>query len=70
VGVCAENSWLIHIIPETVHVVAALENVVVEKAAPEVLGISVQEVDPHGVSRPAVTLERLWAVCILANENV
>ncbi len=68
--VCAENSWLIHIIPEAVHVVAALENVVIEKAAPEVLGIRVQEVDPHGVSRPAVTFERLWAVCTLTNENV
>lgn len=68
--VCAENSGLIHIIPETVHIVAALENIIVEKAAPEVLGIGVQEIDPDGVSRPAVTLERLWAVCILTNENV
>ena len=37
---------LIHIVPEAIHVVAALEDTVVEKIAPELLRILVEEVDP------------------------
>ena len=46
VRISAEHGGLVHIIPETVHVVATLEDVVVEQASPVFLGILVKEVDP------------------------
>jgi hypothetical protein len=69
-SVCAEDSWLVHVIPETVHVVASFEDIVVEKAAPVVLSIGVQKVNPDGVTGPAVSFERLGAVGSFSNENV
>ena len=57
VSVCAEDGGLIHIVPEAVHVVAALEYVIVEKTAPELLRVLVEEVDPSRIARPAVAIE-------------
>jgi hypothetical protein len=54
VGVGAEDSGLVHIIPERVKVVRALESVVIEETSPELLSVLVKEVDPGGVSGPAV----------------
>ena len=47
----------IHIVPEAVHIVAALEDTVVEKIAPELLRILVEEVNPSRIARPAVAIE-------------
>ena len=46
VRVSAEDSRLVHVIPEAVHVVAALEDLVVKQASPVFLSILVEEVDP------------------------
>ena len=70
VRVGAEHGWLIHVVPEAVHVVATVEHIVVEEIAPEVLRIGVQEVDPGRVARPAVTEERLGGIFALADEDV
>ena len=58
-SVCAKDRGLVHIVPEAVHVVATLEDTVIEKTAPELLSILVQEVDPGRVARPANTIEWL-----------
>ena len=46
VSVRTEDCGFIHVVPEAVHVVAALEHVVIEEIAPEVLSILVQEINP------------------------
>lgn len=70
VRVGAENSRFVHIVPEAVHVVAAFEHFEVEKTAPEVLSVRVEEIDPGGVSGPTVTIERSRAFRVGANEDV
>lgn len=44
--VSAENSWFVHVIPETVHVVATLKDIVIKEIAPEFLSVFVEEIDP------------------------
>jgi len=70
VRVGAEHSRLVHIVPETVHVVAAFEHFEVEEAAPEVLSVRVKEIDPGRVSGPAVSIEGSCAFRVCANEDI
>ena len=44
--ISAENSRLVHVIPEAVHVVASLEDIVVEEITPEFLSVFIQEINP------------------------
>ena len=70
-GIRASYIRLVHIVPEAVHVVAALEDTVVEKTAPEFLRILVEEVDPSRVARPAVAIK--WhstSVCTVSHKDV
>ena len=46
VRINVEDGGLVHVVPEAVHVVAALEDVIGEEVAPELLSVLVEEVDP------------------------
>ena len=70
-SVCAEDGRFVHVVPEAVHVVAALEYVVVEEITPELLSVLVEEVNPDRVSRPAVSIEWLCtSACTLTNKDI
>ena len=45
-GWSTSDIWLVHIIPEIVHVVGSLEAVIREEVSPEILRVCVKEVDP------------------------
>ena len=70
-SVCAEDGRFVHVVPEAVHVVAALENVVAKEIAPEVLSVLIEEVNPDRVSWPAVSIEWLCTcACTLTNKDI
>ena len=56
---CAEDRWLIHIVPVSVDARALSKLLVIEKVAPVVLSVLVEEVDPGGVAGPALANERV-----------
>ena len=53
------NRWLIHVIPDTIHVVGTLEDGWVEEILPVVASAVVEEVDPDGVAGATFTFEGL-----------
>jgi len=54
-----ENRWLVHVVPDTVHVVGSLEDGGVEEILPVVTGAVVEEINPDGRAGAALTLVRL-----------
>jgi len=67
---CAENRRLVHVIPEAVHVVATLEDVVGEEITPEFLRIFIQKVNPCRVTWPTFSIKRLATRGIFANKDI
>lgn len=63
------NGWLVHIVPDAVHVVGALEDRWVEEVLPVVAGAFIEEIDPDGFSGAALTLEGFFGVGV-ADEKV
>lgn len=43
----APNIWLVHVVPEAIHVITAFEDIVGEEISPIVLSVGVQEVYPR-----------------------
>ena len=43
-----EHGWLVHVVPDTVHVVGALEDGWVEEILPVVASAIVEEINPDG----------------------
>jgi len=58
------DGWLVHVVPDTVHVVGALEDRGVEKILPVVASAFVEEIDPDRFSGTALSLEGLFGVGI------
>ena len=59
VGLTSVNGWLVHVVPDAIHVVGALEDRGVEEILPVVAGRLVKEINPDGLASTALTLERL-----------
>ena len=57
-GSCV-NRWLVHVVPDTIHVVGTLEDGWVEEILPVVASAVVEEVDPDGVAGATFTFEGL-----------
>ena len=57
-----ENGWLVHVVPDTVHVVGSLEDTGVEEVLPVVASAVVQEVNPDGLAAAALSLEGLEGI--------
>ena len=59
VSFASVDGWLVHVVPNTVHVVGALEDGGVEEILPVVASRLVKEINPNGLASTALTLERL-----------
>lgn len=59
VGLGLEDGWLVHVTPDTIHVVGALEDRGVEEILPVVAGALIEEVNPDGLAGTALTLVSL-----------
>ena len=53
------DRWLVHVVPNTVHVVGALEDRGVEEILPVVTSAVVEEINPDGLASTALTLVSL-----------
>ena len=53
------HGWLVHVVPDAVHVVGTLEDGWVEEVLPVVAGALIEEVNPDGLAGAAGTLEDL-----------
>jgi len=63
-----ENTGLIHVIPNRVHVIRPREIFVGKTLAPEFLSIFIKYVYPHWLSRPAICLENI--ILSILDKNV
>jgi len=55
-----ENGRLVHVVPDTVHVVSSLEDTGVEEIFPVVTGAIVKEINPNGFASAGLTLVGLF----------
>lgn len=52
-----EDRWLVHVVPDTVHVVGSLEDGWVKEGLVELLSLLVEEINPDGFSWPGLAIE-------------
>ena len=69
VGLGLEGGWLVHVIPDSIHVVGSLEHRWMEQRLVVLLSLLVQEVEPDRSSREALSL--IWILAgLVSNKDV
>jgi len=63
-----KNRWLIHIVPKTIEITSPFKRLRLHGRFPETLSILIQEVNPDGLTRPALARERV--TLFVADEDV
>jgi len=64
-----EDRWLVHVVPDSVHVVGTLEDGWVKERLVEFLSLLVQEINPDGFAWPGLSIE--WVLgCWVSDEDV